>query len=262
MVYSNNTWACRQRFRLRTTLLYITLLANGAAMAAPVDNSELRLSVGASLQSRNDVQIPNSDAGTRFSLADEVDETVFAAIRLELNHSFTHQHGFRILLAPLSYTEQITFDDPVNFEGQSFAPNQQTSATYRFNSWRLGYHYTIKESDAARFRIGATLKVRDAEIRLEQGDDVASNDDLGVVPLLYLNARFQLTDRFRVTADLDALGGGPGRAIDAGILFDYKLSQRWHLGLDLRVLDGGADIDELFNFARFDSGSLALSVRF
>ena len=53
-----------------------------------------------------------------------------------------------------------------------------------------------------------------------------------------------------------------GRAIDAGITLDYSLTDRWRLGADLRILDGGADVEEVFNFARFNSAALAISTRF
>jgi len=111
----------------------------------------------------------------------------------------------------------------------------------------------VTESENFTFRVGATLKVRDAEIRLEQGTKTAFNDDLGLVPLLYLSAKRTLGERWTVGADLDGLAGGPGRAIDAGITLDYSLTNQWSLGVDARVLDGGADVDEVYNFAQFNS---------
>ena len=103
----------------------------------------LRLSVGTSWQARNDVQIPNTDAGTRFSLADAAGEGPVPFARLEIDWALDERHGIRVLLAPLSYTETVAFDDPVRFAGESFAAGRPTEATYRFNSWRVGYHYTL-----------------------------------------------------------------------------------------------------------------------
>jgi len=227
------------------------------------DNTvDLRLSLGNSWQERNDVQIPNTDAGTRFSLANEVGPGPVNAARLEINWSINQKHGLRVLLAPLTYTETITFGESVQFAGGTFTPDEETEATYKFNSWRLGYHYTLIDSDKMTFRIGGTAKIRDAKIQLVQGGSVSAKDDLGFVPLLYLAGSYNLNDRVKVLADLDGLAGGPGRAIDLGIGLQYYLTPRWQLGAELRFLDGGADVESVYNFAQFNSASIVLHTGF
>ena len=242
-------------------LLGVAPLFAGQAVAD--DGSvNLRLSVGSSYQTRNDVQTPNNEFGTRFSLADEAGEGPVTAIRLEANWKLDEKHGIRLLLAPLSYTESVVFDQPIQFEGASFEQGQPTDASYRFNSWRIGYHYTVTETEDFTFKVGGTLKVRDAEIRLEQGETTSFNDDLGLVPLLYLSAKRRFGKHWTLGADLDGLAGGPGRAIDLGVTLDYSLTNRWNIGVDARVLDGGADVAEVYNFARFNSLAFAVSTVF
>ena len=172
------------------------------------------------------------------------------------------KHGLRVLLAPLSYTETVMFNQPVAFVGESFGTDQTTEATYRFNSWRLGYHYSLMQSDGTSVKIGATLKVRDAEIRLMQGDTESFDDDVGFVPLLYLAGSYRLSDRWAVRGDFDGLAGGPGRAIDLGVALDYSIANRWQIGAEVRVLDGGADTDDVYNFARFNTAAIAISTGF
>jgi len=252
--------------RLNSILLGITSLFTGQLLADDqlTDNNSLsfRISAGSSFQARNDVQTPNNEFGTRFSLAELAGEGPVPAVRLEANWKLSKKHGIRLLLAPFSYTESVMLDQTIQFEGASFEQGQLTDASYKFNSWRIGYHYTMTENEHFTFRVGATLKVRDAEIRLEQGTTTAFNDDLGLVPLLYLSAKRTLHNRWTLGADLDGLAGGPGRAIDAGITLDYAVTDRWNLGVDARVLDGGADVEEVYNFARFDSLSIAVSAEF
>lgn len=239
---------------------FLLSVFNPAAAADP--SVSLRLSVGSSWQARNDVQIPNTDLGSRFSLEEAAGSGPVPAARFEVNWAINDKHGIRVLLAPLSYTETVTFDQPVAFAGENYGTDQTTEATYRFNSWRLGYHYSFLRSDRTHMRIGATLKVRDAEIRLKQGDTESFDDDVGLVPLLYLAGSYQLTDRWTVRADLDGLAGGPGRAIDLGIALDYSVARRWQIGAEVRVLDGGADTDDVYNFARFNSAAIAISTGF
>lgn len=244
---------------LASTALAMALLCLASPAIASDSSFGLRLSVGNSWQTRNEVQIPNTDLGSRFSLHETVGEGPLTAARLEFSWMMSERHGLRVLLAPLSYTEPATFDAPVLFAGGNFDPNTTTDATYKFNSWRLGYFYSLMHNDVASFRVGATLKVRDAEIRLAQGDNVSFDDDLGLVPLLYLAGSYQFGDNWTARADLDGLAGGPGRAIDLGIGLDYSISKQWKLGIEARVLDGGADTEGVYNFARFNSASVVIS---
>lgn len=231
-------------------------------LLATDDHIDIKLLTGSSWQVKNDVQIPNTDAGTRFSLADTIGEGPVTAARLEINWRLNEKHGVRFLFAPLSYEEPIEFTDPVNFNGESFAANTPTTAGYRFNSWRVGYHYTLINNATNTLRIGGTLKIRDAEIRLEQNGMETADDDLGVVPLLHLAAERRLSNHWFVGADIDALAGGPGRAIDAGITVGRAAGNVWRIGAELRVLEGGADIESVYNFAQFNSVSLFAGARF
>jgi hypothetical protein len=49
--------------------------------------------------------------------------------------------------------------------------------------------------------------------------------------------------------DVDALAGGPGRAIDGSLKFSYDLSKTWNLSAGYRTVEGGADVEEVYNFA-------------
>jgi hypothetical protein len=246
----------------RALTLLLLALTVPSLSAASDKRFDVKLLAGSSWQVKNDVQIPNSELGTRFSLADTVGEGPLNALRLEVNWRINDKHGMRVMLAPLSYEEQIEFDEPVNFKGATFAAGTPTTAGYRFNSWRIGYHYTFTDNPQTTFRLGGTLKVRDAEIRLEQGTVVRADDDLGVVPLLHLATERRLGNGWFVGADFDALAGGPGRAIDAGLTLGFEARNRWRAGAEFRVLEGGADIDRLYNFAQFNSVSVFIGSRF
>lgn len=249
-------------------LYHFPLVVLSFALIAPImafgaeQQIDIKLLAGSSWQVKNDVQIPNSELGTRFSLADTVGEGPLTAVRLEVNWQVNDRHGIRVMLAPLEYEEQVEFEQPVNFKGGSFAANTPTTAGYRFNSWRIGYHYTVTDTPRTTFRVGGTLKVRDAEIRLEQNGIVRADDDLGLVPLLHLATERRFNNHWFVGADIDALAGGPGRAIDAGVTVGREVINHWRFGIEMRVLEGGADIDRLYNFAQFNSATLFIGARF
>ncbi len=214
---------------------------------------ELKLSLGSVWQQSNDVQIPNDNSGTRFSLTDIAGTGPWPGGRLEAIWDINEKHGVRALFAPLSYAEQGTIDSTINFAGETFNTAQAVTGEYTFNSWRLGYRYHLRSNERWDLWLGGTLKVRDAEIKLTQGTVSSLDDDLGFVPLFYAAAVYRFDGPWAISVDFDGLAGGPGRAIDLGINLAYQINEALEFGVEYRALEGGADIDQLYNFAWFNS---------
>lgn len=219
----------------------------GTAQATPT--FVLEIEAGPVWQSRNEVQIPNDDTGTRFSLADVAGHGPWPAGRLYLTWNINRRHGVTALLAPLSFTETGILDAPVAFAGRTFEAGQPVEATYRFNSWRLRYSYRFLDRDRLDLWVGFTAKLRDAKIELEQGGASAEDTDLGFVPLLHLAADQKIGEAWHVLFDFDGLAGGPGRAFDAALKVAYDIGDSWGIGLGYRTLEGGADVESVYNFA-------------
>ena len=252
---------------VRTVPLILGLMGACSATLAPAIAGEeprfaLELEAGPTWQASNDVQIPNDEQGTRFSLKDLVGPGPWASGRLYFTWNIAGRHSVRALLAPLSYTETGTFDTPVDFAGASYQPGAPTEATYQFNSWRLSYRYRIKDGDRWKLWIGLTAKVRDAKIALRQGPTSSQDDDLGFVPLLYFRADWRFAERWHFIFDIDALAGGPGRAIDLTARLEYDISPRWGVTAGYRSVEGGADVDTVYNFAWFNAATVSVVLRF
>jgi len=238
------------------------LIGPGTARAQETPKFVVELEAGSVWQSKNDVQIPNDDTGTRFSLVDLAGEGPWPAARVYFTWNISERHGIRALLAPLSYTETGTFDEPVNFVGETYLPGVPTEATYQFNSWRLTYRYQFHRGDRWNWWVGFTAKVRDAKIELRQGDTSSMDSDVGFVPLLHLAADWRFADRWHVIMNLDALAGGPGRAEDLGLKVGFDINEQWTVTAGYRTVEGGADTDEVYNFAWFNSFVVSGIVRF
>lgn len=241
------------------------MLLAGTAGEAATDEGQrfsLELEAGPVWQSSNDVQIPNDENGTRFSLEDLVGDGPWAAGRLYFTWNVSRRHGLRLLLAPLAYSESGTFDESVSFAGESYEPGVRTEAEYQFNSWRLSYRYRFKDTERWKLWIGFTAKVRDAKIELRQGDTSSKDDDLGFVPLVHFAAEHRFGESWRFIADLDALGGGPGRAIDLALKLGYDFGRNWTLTFGYRTVEGGVDIDDVYNFAWFNYAVVSGVYRF
>lgn len=248
----------------RSVAAAAVVLAAAPAIASAQGESTfaVELEAGPVWQSRNDVQIPNDGDGTRFSLVDLVGNGPWASGRLYVTWNINRRHGVRALLAPLSYDETGSFDQPVEFVGESFQAGVPTDATYQFNSWRLSYRYKFHDGSRWTWWIGFTAKIRDAKIELRQGETSARDTDVGFVPLLHLAGHWRFADRWHLLLDLDALAGGPGRAEDLAVKLGYDVSKRWAVRVGYRTVEGGADTDEVYNFAWFHAAVLSGVYRF
>jgi hypothetical protein len=239
------------RIHLACAVVMIVLIVAvaGPASAGETGRFEAEIEAGPVWQSLNDVQIPNTGEGTRFSLVDLVGNGPWPSVRLYFTWNINPKHGLRLLLAPLSYTETGVPASAVDFAGETFDSGVPTDATYKFNSWRVTYRYRFYRNDHWLLHVGFTAKVRDAKIALAQQGKSAEKTDLGFVPLLHLAADFFFAGRWHAALDLDALAGGPGRAEDLSLKLGYDLNDRWRIDAGYRTVEGGADVDEVYNFA-------------
>jgi hypothetical protein len=226
--------------------------------AAQVPTFVVEMEGGAAWQSYNDVEIPNDGSATRFSLYDLAGGGPWPAARLYVTWNAGQRHGVRLLLAPFSLMETGVPAQEVRFAGSTYAPGEPTQATYTFNSYRLSYRYLAHHGSRTTAWVGATGKVRDAVIALEQGDTASQKDDLGFVPLLHLAGEWRFAPGWRLALDADALAGGPGRAVDASLKVGYDLGGPWTLLAGYRTVEGGADVDEVYTFAWLHYAALSV----
>lgn len=198
--------------------------------------------------SKNEVRIPG-DEGTKFDMLDLIGTGANSYIRLNLNLGFGERHNVRLLFAPLTKTGTGILDEPVFFEQSEFAAGLPTEGSYRFNTYRATYRYDFFRDDRWEIGAGAAVLIRDAEVELVQGELRDSNSDLGIVPLLHFRTSVAITDRFSAVLDVEGLLAQQGRAIDATLHSNYRLNENWSLFAGYRFLDGGADTDDVYNFA-------------
>jgi hypothetical protein len=238
------------------------LFLSGVAAAEEDSRFSLELELGPTWQSRNTVQIPNTDAGTRFSLQQLVGSGPWFAGRITFTWNIKPRHSLRLVAAPLSYTESGIFKEMVDFAGATYEEGIPTEATYQFNSWRLGYRWRFNDGERWTLWLGFSAKVRDAKIALSQGDTSSEDTDVGFVPLLSFAADYRLADRWRLIFDFEGLAGGPGRALDVALKVGYDFNEKWGLTAGYRTVEGGADIEEVYNFAWFQYAVVSGVFRF
>jgi len=209
----------------------------------------------------NDVRIPG-DTGTLFSLSEDLSTPSRAFFRARLEYAFGERHTLSALYAPLTLEAEGTLESPVVFEGVEFPAGTDVSGTYTFNSYRLTYRYTLTEGNGFEAGIGVTAKIRDALVRVEGGGLSSEKTDLGFVPLLNFRVSWSLSERIGLLLEGDALAGPQGRAEDVigAVLFD--VTDRVRLRIGYRIVEGGADVEEVYNFTLLNYASAGVVVSF
>jgi hypothetical protein len=250
---------------LRPLLLKLIFLSHfflGAWAHADTSYNYIALEGGALWQSRNDQRVPGN-SGNLFSLSD-FSKGPFGSYRVYLGRRFSEHHEIRLLYAPLELELKGKFSSTVNYKGATFAANTETTAYYKFNSYRLSYIYHFYVSSAWDLALGLTGKVRDAEVRLSQGILRESESNVGFVPLLHFQARRELSTNWKFIFDVDGLSAPQGRAIDLALMFERLISKSGESQayFGYRTVEGGADNDKVYNFAWFHIATLGFKMNF
>lgn len=228
------------------------ILAGAAALAASgagwAGQWEFDLESGLVNSGYNVIRIPG-DGGTQVSLSDDLTIQPGPFYRLKAYYAFNDEHAVGALFAPLSLWAEGEAPFPIIFEDRVIPANTPVKALFRFNSYRLTYRYRFWKLDNLQAHVGFTAKVRDAEISVEGGGLKAQKLNVGFVPLVYLRLAWDLGGPWGVVFDADALAAPQGRAEDVLLAVTYRADEHWTLKTGYRMVEGGADNKEVFNFA-------------
>lgn len=239
-------------------ILFLLILLSCPDLYAQV---EFTFETGALWNVRNDVNIPNVDESNRFD-SSSFDRGPFFHHRLEAKINLVGRHNLRLLYAPLSFSVNGQFDKNLNFDGTDFSAFEDTKVSYKFNSYRLSYVFNWFQKHKHKFDIGLSLKIRDANIGVDQFSVSANSDDLGFVPLLYFAYEYLFTDTFSFYTDADFAVAPQGRALDMTVKLRKLIFDNYFLSLGYRVLEGGADNEEVFTFSLVHYAVVDLNLRF
>ncbi len=197
-----------------------------------------------------DVRIPG-DAGTLFSLTDDLGTGPAVFLRLRAGFRPHPRHTIIALFAPLTLSGSGRLDKPVDYNGLTFPAGTPLESVYRFNSYRLSWRYGLKEGERWRIGLGLTAKIRDAFIQLSGGGQSTRNSNVGFVPLLNFFVEWRFSPPFHIVLEGDAAAAPQGRAEDVLLALVYQKSEKWEWRAGYRILEGGADNDRVYNFALF-----------
>jgi len=246
------------KFHLSTISFVISFCSIASFVNA---QANIDIESGAVFTGYNNVRIPG-DAGTLFSLKTDLNAKPNAFIRLRAGYTIKSRHTISLLYAPLIVKSNGSTNKQINFEGVTFPSNIDLNASYKFNSYRITYRYDIVKRPKFEFGLGFTAKIRDAEIALHSQGLAASKKNVGFVPIINFRLNWKMNDKIGVLFEGDALAAPQGRAEDVLLAVTYKFSDQFLVRFGYRILEGGADNDEVYNFALFHYASVGVSYTF
>jgi len=226
----------------------IPLLLLSTFIAPAFPQVELDIETGGVFSGYNDVRIPG-EGGTLFSLSDELTSDPSFFFRFRLFYDFGSRHHLSVLFAPLSIDSEGQLDRDLVFAGETFTANTPLRATYRFNSYRLSYCYHFLTKEKLNLGIGLTAKIRDARIGIEGDGLTSEKTNVGFVPLIHFRLLWTFSNKFAFLLYGDALAAPQGRAEDVLLALTVHTSDRIDFKFGYRLLEGGADNDEVYTFA-------------
>jgi hypothetical protein len=251
-----------KRIRLPVFLILLGLLAAPAVRPAAASETRWHLDLegGAVFSGYNDVRIPG-DTGTLLSFTDDLETDTEPFGRLRAGCRVGDRTVLELLVAPLRLAVEGSVDRPVRFVDVEFPAGVPLSGTYRFDSYRLTYRRDLVKGEKFRFGLGLTAKVRDAAIRLEGGGLSDEKKNTGFVPLINFKMSYALGSSIGMLLEGDALAAPQGRAEDVLAALTYELGPEVGIKAGYRLLEGGADNDEVYSFALFHYVVAGVTVR-
>lgn len=231
-------------FRISSIVIAATLAICGPGQV--LADWFVDLETGAVLSGYNDLRIPG-DTGTDLSLSEELDTDLSHFFRIRVGKRFARRHTVSALFAPLSLTAEGSVPREVIFAGATFPAGADLRAGYRFDSYRLTYRYDFLRSDKWEAGAGFTAKIRDAGISLN-GPVFAEKTNTGFVPIIHFRVRYLIADEWSALLEGDALAAPQGRAEDVLAAICYGFNEYVQAKAGYRILEGGADNDEVYTF--------------
>lgn len=248
---------------MRTFISICFIVLSLAASIAPEARAQVDLDIetGAIFPGYNDVRIPGK-GGTLFSLTEELEADPDVFYRIRVLYHFNERHHLGALYAPLSINSAGQLNRALVFEGQSFPAKTPLETTFKFNSYRLFYRYDFLRSDDIEIGAGFTAKIRDAKIAVSGGGRESEKANVGFVPIIHFRLLWKFAGDFGLLLEGDALAAPQGRAEDVLAALTYSATDRLRLKAGYRILEGGADNDEVYSFTLVNYASVGAMYQF
>ena len=220
----------------------LTLTING--------QSFINVESGVLFTALNDIK--NGSKGSIISLRDDLPTPPSLFFRCRAGFLLKNKHHFSILYAPLKVTVKGVLNKDILYDGESFKAQRKLEAVYKFNSYRFTYNRTVLKNEVFEIGLGSSLKIRDAGSSLKNQEFFKENFSIGFVPLFNLLLNYSISEKTSLNFFGEGIAATKGRAIDASLSGKYVFTRNLHGNIGYRILEGGADGTNRYNFIQLN----------
>lgn len=243
--------------------VFILLLIPFALHIEAQSRWEIQLMPQVAFGTRNTVQRPNNEEGTRVFLNDDYNRKHNASFSPRIELKYNYRRHYAILTAAwVSDSFEGLAKEDILYNSVLFTTGTPIEANYRFNTYRLGYRYRIVEQPRFNFELGATLLLRDAYISFEDQSREAKFKNVGIAPLLSYYIEWIATERLSLLSYGDAFAVKAGRAEDIFAGAKYQITPMISATAGYRLLEGGSDSDRVYTMSAFHFLSMGIGFEF
>ncbi len=193
-------------------------------------------------------------AGDTFDyLEDGGQDNLFLFWRVGARFVLFEKHNIKFLYQPLDLTTNSKLQRDIRIDTVTFAEGTPMQNRYGFDFYRATYLYRFLNTAGFQLAAGAGMQIRNARITFTSVDGMQRFDsgNIGPVPLLSLEARYNVSDRFWLETEIDGfyawiqfINGGKdpivGAILDASIRAGFEINNFMETFVNLRYLGGGA----------------------
>ena len=220
----------------------------------------VNLESGAFFTAINDIR--NGKNGTLISLKNDFQIPANPYLRLRAGYISNEKNHFSFLYAPLKISVTGTIENDILFDGKNFKANIPLEVVYKFNSYRFTYNRRIISKDNFKFGLGLSAKIRDAGFSLKNREFLSENFSIGFVPLINLLASWEISQKMGVDFFGEGIAASKGRAIDLSLSGRYSFTKNLQGNFGYRLLEGGANGTNRYNFIQLHFIYAALNYSF
>ncbi len=182
-------------------------------------------------------------------------DVLFPFFRFTGEFAIKQRHSLIFLIQPLKLKSSNTLERDLQVDKTVFASGTPMDFKYDFGFYRFGYMYDVLKDPDQELGFGLALQIRNATIDFasRDGEQLASNRNIGVVPLLKVRGRWtpKRGQGFWLGAEIDGayirgkvISGTrdyfEGALLDASLRAGFKVPRAGDVFVNIRYVGGGA----------------------
>ena len=169
------------------------------------------------------------------------------------------RHGVYAVFSPFEVREGTELTTDVDFAGMTYPAGSEVSSRFVANDYRVGYGFSVVDSDRWGLVASASLAVFDTLLALSDDSTAEKVSATIVSPVFGLRATAVLSARWMLIAGLSAWDDSEVELSDLSLQVGYRLDQNWLATLGYRNAIRKIDTNELISDLQLDQYSLGIT---